>query len=428
MDVSALTARAAGGDAEAMSQHPDQVIVVGAGIVGLSTAWFLQQRGVEVTVVERDAVAAGSSWGNAGWLAPALTMPLPDPAILSTGVRAALSPSSPVYVPFAVDPRLWRFLAGFLRHCTPRRWRSAMSVFNEANAQALAAYDDVPGAPTKSAEPFLAAFDSAQDRQVLLDEFAHAGGTVDYELLDADAVHRLEPLLSREVTHGVRIHHQRFINPGEYVGALADAVIAAGGSIRTGADVQRIVDTGNGAEVRLASGESLRADRIVIANGAWMSDLARPFGVKAVVQAGRGYSFTVRPWRVPSGPVYFPAQRVACTPLGDAAAGLRVAGMMEFRSPDAPLDPRRIDAIVAAAGRMFEGVDWSSRTSEWVGSRPCTADGLPLVGATSSPRVFVAGGHGMWGVALGPLTGRLLAEQITTGVVPGLLRAFDPLR
>jgi D-amino-acid dehydrogenase len=102
--------------------------------------------------------------------------------------------------------------------------------------------------------------------------------------------------------------------------------------------------------------------------------------------------------------------------------------MMEFRSPDAPLDPRRIEAIVAATRPMLDGVDLDARQDEWVGSRPCTTDGLPLVGATRSPRVFTAGGHGMWGIALGPLTGRLLAERIVTGVTPPELVAFDPLR
>src|SRR5690606_27681263 len=95
------------------------VTVVGAGMVGLATAWHLQEAGVDVTVVDRDGVAAGSSWGNAGWLAPALTLPLNDPAILGVGIRAALQPSSPVYVPPSLDPKLLGFLVGFVRHCTP---------------------------------------------------------------------------------------------------------------------------------------------------------------------------------------------------------------------------------------------------------------------------------------------------------------------
>ena len=97
---------------------PDRVVVIGAGMVGLSTAWFLQEHGVQVTVLDRTGVAAGSSWGNAGWLTPGVATPLPEPAVLRYGLRAALSPSSPVYVPPSLKPALLRFLTGFVRHST----------------------------------------------------------------------------------------------------------------------------------------------------------------------------------------------------------------------------------------------------------------------------------------------------------------------
>jgi D-amino-acid dehydrogenase len=172
-----------------------------------------------------------------------------------------------------------------------------------------------------------------------------------------------------------------------------------------------------------------RHDAVVLATGAWLGQLARRHGVRRVVQAGRGYSFSVPCDPMPRGPVYFPTQRVACTPLTTPAGRrLRVAGMMEFRGADAPLDPRRIAAIVDAARPLLRGADLDARLDEWVGSRPCTSDGLPLIGATASPRVFVAGGHGMWGVALGPVTGQLLAERIVTGAAPAELVPFDPLR
>ncbi len=412
-----------------MSPRPDHVIVIGAGMVGLSTAWFLQREGVRVTVVDRGGVAAGSSWGNAGWLAPALTLPLPDPAILAGGIKATLSSSSPVYIPLTTNPRLLKFLADFTRHCTPSKWRSTMSVFNQANAVALATFDEIEGLsePTKQAEPFLAAFASEADRQVLIDEFHHVdelGGHTAFTLLTGEEIHALEPALGEAVTCGIRLDDQRFINPGRYVHALADAVRERGGEIVAG-DVRDISDSGSGVELEIKGGPSMRADAVVIATGTWLGSLARDHGVRTIVQAGRGYSFTVQPEHMPVAPIYLPAQRVACTPLGD---GLRVAGMMEFRKPDAPLDPRRVKAIVDAARPMLTGVDWEARTDEWVGARPCTADGLPLVGATKSPRVFVSGGHGMWGIALGPLSGKLLAAQIARGEKAGLLSSFDPLR
>ncbi|EAP97980.1 d-amino-acid dehydrogenase [Janibacter sp. HTCC2649] len=425
-----------------MAQQPEHVVIVGAGMVGLSTAWYLQEAGVSVTVLDRDGVAAGSSWGNAGWLAPALTLPLPEPAMLRTGILATLKPDSPVYVPLRANPRLAQFLAGFARHCTADHWNKAIEVFNVANAGALAAYDELTeheglgrvDEPTLDAEPFLAGFVSEADRSVLVEEFRHVaqtGGLTSFELLDGDDLHTLAPSLGEAVTHGVRLHRQRYLNPGRFVHALAEAVTARGGEIVSGHRVTNVSQRDERVLVEVRGGESIVADAAVLANGSWIGDLARPHGVRKVVQAGRGYSFTVHPDQVPTGPVYFPTQRVACTPLGKPDEGLRIAGMMEFRNPDDALDPRRVKAIVDAATPMFTGIDWSQREDEWVGSRPCTTDGLPLVGASRSDRVFVAGGHGMWGVALGPLTGKLLAAQMTGTATSGdrdLLTAFDPLR
>jgi D-amino-acid dehydrogenase len=140
--------------------------------------------------------------------------------------------------------------------------------------------------------------------------------------------------------------------------------------------------------------------------------------------AGRGYSFTVK--SAPSaGPLYLPALRVACTPV---PGGMRMAGTMEFRSLEAPVDRHRIEAIIRSARNYLDGVDWTSVSDLWVGPRPVTADGLPLTGATRRPGIYAAGGHGMWGMTLGPATGRLLAEFIATGTLPGELQPFDPCR
>lgn len=411
----------------------DHVIVVGAGMVGLSTAYFLQERGARVTVVDREGVAAGASWGNAGWLSPALTLPLPEPAILAYGLGAMFKPSAPLYMPPTMDLRLIRFLTGFARHCTPAKWRSAMAVFAEVNRVSIAAFEELTDGgveePVYLAEPFLAGFDTAHERESLIKEFdtvTKYGATVDYDLVDGDAMRSIEPTLGTGVNFGIKLFGQHFINPPRFVESLASAVRARGGQIIDRFDVSAVHDRGeSGVEVVALSGESLTADAVVIATGTWLGELARAFGVHQLVQAGRGYSFTVTPETMPTHPIYFPAKRVACTPLGDR---FRVSGMMEFRPADTPLDPRRITAVVDAARPMFTGIVWEDRKEEWVGSRPCTIDGLPLIGATTSPRVHVAGGHGMWGITLGPLTGKYLAASMAGDPVPAVMQHFDPLR
>ena len=411
---------------------PERVAVVGAGMVGLATAWFLQERGVEVTVIDREGVAAGASWGNAGWLTPGIATPLPEPAVLKYGLRAVFSPSSPVYVPPSARPDFLRFVTGFTRHSTMTAWKKAMGALVPVNDLSLQSFDLLKAggvdADTYEAKSFTAAYRTAEERQTLLEEIEHihaSGGDITFDVLSGDEARAVEPALSDTIGAAIVLHGQRFINPGAFVGALADSVVARGGKILTGNAITAITDTATGVALTNDDGITESFDAVVVATGAWLGRLAREFGVKRVVQAGRGYSFSVEVEDLPNGPVYFPAARVACTPVGDR---LRVAGMMEFRKPEAALDQRRIGAIVESARPLLKGADLDHRQDEWVGSRPCTIDGLPLIGATRSSKVFVAGGHGMWGITLGPVTGRLLAEQIVTGATPDALRPFNPLR
>jgi glycine/D-amino acid oxidase-like deaminating enzyme len=426
------TRRRARSAAPALTRAPRRVAVVGGGMVWLATAWFLQESGAQVTVYERDRVAAGASWGNAGWLTPVLAGPLPEPAVLRYGLRAVLSPRSPVYLPLRADPALLRFLASFVRHSTPARWRRGMAAYVPLDARALDAFDVLAAAgvsaPTHPAEPLLACYRTEREREALIEELhaIRAAGQRDvvFGQLTGDQARALGPLLTGEVGAAVQIHGQRYLHPPEYVRSLAQAVTAQGGVVREGAGVREIRDAADDVVLRTGAGEE-RHDAVVVATGTWLGGLARRFGVRQVVQAGRGYSFSVPVEQLPAGPLYFPTQRVACTPLGDR---LRIAGMMEFRRPEAPLDPRRIAAITDAVRPFLAGVDLDDRQDEWVGSRPCTGDGLPLLGRTASPRVFVAGGHGMWGIALGPVTGMLVAETVLKGETPPELRPFDPLR
>jgi D-amino-acid dehydrogenase len=408
------------------------VAVVGAGMIGLSTAWFLQEAGVQVTVYERHHAGAGASWGNAGWLTPGLSAPLPEPAVLRYGLRAVLSARSPVYLPLRADRELWRFLLSFAANSTTGRWRRGMAAYVAVNERCLEAFDTLAAggvtATTTPADPFLACFVRERDSRGLLTELKQirdAGQDVAFRPVNGWRIRSLEPVLTERVGAAVQIFGQRYLHPPEFIRSLADAVRARGGRIIEGADVTRLQPEAAGVGVTCRPGQQHRHDAVVIATGAVFGELAARFGVRRPVQAGRGYSFSVPVERMPAGPLYFPAQRVACTPLNGR---LRVAGMMEFRRPGDELDPRRIAAIVDAVRPLLHGVDLDERRDEWVGSRPCTPDGLPLIGATAAPRVLVAGGHGMWGIALGPITGQLVAQAILKGETPAELAPFDPLR
>lgn len=379
-------------------------------------------------MLDRTGVAAGSSWGNAGWLTPGMAMPIADPSLWAMAPKALLDPDAPIHVPFRVDPALWTFLARFMGHGTQRAWDRTMAALTPIDRLALDAFDELRDGgvqATTHAGPFVVAFERADQAPALIHELEHVarhGQTVPVsEVTDRSTV---APYLSEKITTVYRLDGQRYLEPGPFLQSLAKAFVDAGGTLRSGATVAEVT-ADSGPRVRLTDGEVLSADTVVLAAGAWLSPLARRFGVRTPVMAGRGYSFSVATEHPVTTPVYFPARRVACTPY---EGRLRVAGTMEFRRPDEPLHRRRIDAIVRSVTGLIDGVDLQDRQDEWVGSRPLTPDGLPLIGKTAAPGIFVAGGHGMWGVVLGPATGRLIAEQIVTGDVPDELAPFDPLR
>jgi D-amino-acid dehydrogenase len=413
---------------EPIDRRPRSAIVVGAGIVGLSTAWFLQERGVDVTVVDRTGVAAGASWGNAGWIAPSLTIPLNQPSVLRYGIRSLTNPTAPLNIPWKIDVGLGMFLARFALNCRRSSAMRAVQAQLPLNEECIDAFDVLTGngveAPITTSS-ITAIFQDAQQADHLLGEMRQledAGQATFITRISGRALHEQVPLASMAVTVGVNIHGQRYVDPGQFVEALGHSVVERGATMRA-LEITDVLPSGNGVAVYPRSGRPFTADAAVIATGAWLSRLVGRW-VRIPVQAGRGYSFTVPVDRPMPCPIYLPDVRVACTPYKGA---MRVSGTMEFRHPDDPVVPTRVEAIVASASPLLQGVRWDERSDVWVGPRPVTTDGRPLIGEVARG-VYVAGGHAMRGLVHGPVTGRLLAEHIATGKRPEALRDFDPLR
>ncbi len=409
---------------------PSRVLVIGSGLVGMSCAWSLQEHGVEVCVVDRGRPGAGASWQNAGLVSPAMSVPLPEPGILRYGVRAALSPRSPVAFVRSADPRLVRFMAAMVRSCTTRAWRRGMDAYRVLNEMAVESYEHQRAGGVEvelTRGDVVACFEHPAETGAFLHEIeavVAAGQATEVALLTAAETLAAEPHLSGKVAIGVAVRGQQYLTPQQYVPALAKSVRDRGGKIVEDTVVTKVERR---RDVLVATGPQgeLEADAVVVAAGAWAGGLLAGHGVRVPVYGGRGYSFTVATPEPFREPVYFPVARVAVTPQGDRA---RFAGIMEFGSPDAPPQRARFHHMVRAVRHLLVDLDWSTMADQWMGARPVAADGVPLVGATATPGLYVAGGHGMWGVTLGPLTGSLLAVQIATGATPAPLAPLDPLR
>lgn len=369
---------------ERIDGGPRSVVVVGAGIVGVSTAWFLLERGVDVTVVDRDGV--GASGGNAGWIAPGLALPLNSPAVLRYGLRCLLDSKAPLHIPLTADLGLGMFLVRFAGHCRRSSWQRAVRANAILNEDCIEAFDvliaNLVDAPVTDA-PITAVFDStavARQFQEDLQGLGKAGQTTDITVLTGAALREQVPLASRTVRVGLSVNGQRFIDPARFVAALGRGVVNRGATLRT-LEVAEIVNAANGIAVRPGRRAPLITEAAVIATGAQLPQLAgRWLGVP--VRAGRGYSFTVPVERPMPWSIYLPSVRVAATPHQGA---MRVSGTMEFRHPHAPVMPQRVAALVASAGPLLDGVRWAERSNVWVGARPIAADGRPVI--VGCPRV-----------------------------------------
>jgi D-amino-acid dehydrogenase len=321
---------------------------------------------------------------------------------------------------FAVSPwagrSTWQFLAQFATHCTPRRWARARLALAGLNEHVFAAYDRLSRSgveDTVTQKPLIAAFTRAEHASHLHDD-------ADIEALPLPEARQMVPQLSTEVRHVVRVNGVAYVQPARFLEALATSVVERGGTI----EAPRVVRVDRAGRLLTDSGP-IRADAAVVAAGADIGQLARAWGVRVPVCAGRGYSFSVSTEMPHEYPVYFPHQRATCTPDGDR---VRVTSTMEFARPSSARTTRRVDAIARRVAPLMRGVDWVHRKAEWCGARPVTVDGLPIIGATRIPHLFVAGGHGMWGMTQGPASGELLASYIATGARPTPLIPFDPLR
>lgn len=407
-----------------------RVVVIGAGVIGLSTGYELARRGAEVTIVTDRDPGAGASSNNAGWVVPAESGPVPAPGVILQTLRWMLRPDSPVYVRPEITPSFARFFLGMLRACAPAAYGrsfAATAALARGTMEALDAWAADGMAFEAHAEGELRAYIEHGEFRKAVDDLArYEGAGFAFEVLSGDDARRAVPALGDGVVGAIRFGGQRHVRPQTVVDGLVARVQAHGGSIvrRT---VTRAAVAPDGVEVG-GDGWTTRADALVIAAGAWSGEVARLVGSRLPVRPGKGYSVDYVPAQLDMRPVVMLSEaHCAVTPLD---GGTRVAGTMEFGRLDERISAARVRAIQAAPGRYFR--DWNPdapHATPSAGLRPMMPDGIACIGRLArNDRVFVATGHAMLGLTLAPRTGSLLAAAILEGADPPELRPFSPAR
>ncbi len=398
-----------------MAERSD-VLVIGGGVVGVCSAYFLAEQGMQVTLIDRGEICSGSSYGNAGLVVPSHCVPLAAPGVIRKALKWMFNPESPFYVKPRMSLELFTWLWRFRAACNVRHRDRAMPLIRDLSLKsvelfdAFAAMDDMDFAYQKNG--MLQIFDTGGGlaEGVAEGELARGVG-LEVEVLDASGVReRLSGLATRAVG-GVFYPQDAHMVPAQFVRALAKKVERMGVCVRPHTELMGFDRNGRSIRaVRTTRGE-FAAGEVVLAAGSWSADLARRLDLKLSMQPAKGYSITFkRPDDFPFTPFMCMEAKVGVTPMGDM---LRLAGTLELAGMDMSINQRRVRAVLRAADRYLPELDTETLQllEIWRGLRPCTPDGLPYLGRPAGwDNLVIAAGHAMIGLSLGPVTGKLVSE------------------
>jgi len=408
------------------------VIVIGAGIVGVSSAIHLQRRGAKVTIIDRLPPGDGTSFGNAGVLAACSMVPVPVPGLLTKAPKMLLDPDGPLFLKWAYLPRLLPFLAPYLMNGRATRVRKIAEALSHIVVDAVDEHQTLSrdtGADkwlTGDDYMFLYRNRAAYEADPFTWELRRQNWPHGWDEIESADLREMAPQINPEYTFAARFgQHGLCTSPGSYTKALAKHFVSEGGQVIAG-EVTALAAPENGPVTVTVSGETYTASRIVVAAGVYSSEVAKLVGAAFPLEAERGYHIELKDptHNVPIPTMVADGKFVASPQAG----GLRVAGLVEFGGTEAGPSKGPIKLLRRRIADVLPGLEYQSHT-EWLGYRPATPDSLPVIGAKAGqPNVFYAFGHHHIGLTGAPKTGRLLAAMMS-GEMPNIdMAPYSPDR
>lgn len=410
------------------------VIIVGGGIIGLTSAYYLAKGGWKVTVVDRDDFTDNCSYGNAGMIVPSHFTPLAAPGIITQGIKWLFNSRSPFYVKPSPSLSLISWGLKFIRHANEQHVvRSAPDIL-ALNNLSKDLYNELANELGDefglACRGILMLFKTEKTaaEEVHLAEQATALG-LDVGVLTHEQVQALEPDVKLDVMGATHYRSDAHLHPPALMASLIHRIKQLGVVLKPHTEVKGFERNGGKITKVIATAGELSADVVVLTGGAWLGTLAKKAGLTVPLMPGKGYSFMTNAFE---GKVRHPAllleARVALTPMGGE---VRIGGTMELAPVNHHVNMNRVAGIVGSIPDYYPEyrLPMPEKQAIWHGFRPCSPDGLPYIGRSSTiNNLIVAGGMGMMGLSLGPAAGKIVSELAQGEKTSADIRLFDPER
>ncbi|GAA3553269.1 NAD(P)/FAD-dependent oxidoreductase [Snuella lapsa] len=409
------------------------VIIIGGGIIGLSTAYYLQKEGCQVTVIDKSDFSEGASYVNAGYITPSHFIPLAAPGMITKGLKWMFNESSPFYVKPRLDLEFLKWALAFKRSATKKKVEKAIPVIKDINLLGRDLYE----AMRDSGD-----FSFHYERKGLLMCYkSDAVGEEEWEIgkrgieeglevkhLSPEDVKAIEPRTGLNIKGAVHFMSDAHMTPNHFMPEMV-AYLRSKGVVLLEKEAVTDVEVSEGKIGKVITDkQELMSDEVVLAAGSWSPHISKKLGVKIPLQAGKGYRINVSRETHITIPAILCEAKVAVTPMDGFT---RFAGTMEIAGINHNINTKRVDAIANAAKRYYDGLEITNdeKAAAACGLRPCTPDGLPYIGRSSKCKnLTIATGHAMMGWSLGPATGKLVSELIVDTKTSLNLEPFSPDR
>jgi D-amino-acid dehydrogenase len=411
-----------------------RITIIGGGVIGLCTAYFLQKSGYKVSVIDKGDISDGCSFGNMGYISPSHFIPLASPGIISQGLKWMLSSSSPFYIKPRLNPELLRWGLAFWKKANEKNVKEGSVNLNNLLQLSRELMNDFKNEFSGSFDMIekgcfmLYKTEKMGEHEKHLAEQAHHFG-LKTEICSAEKVQQYEPEVEVDVAGGVLYLDDCHLNTRKFMEVLYAHLKKAGVQFYLHSNVKGFKKNNGKISGIITDKLELNCDELIIANGSWMPELAKMLGIRILMQPGKGYSIVYNELKKN---LHYPAilveERTATTPIN---RWLRIGGTMELSGHSDNILPKRVMAIYDAFKKYYPSLDIQPPDTgkAWFGYRPVTPDGLPYIGRHKQYNNLVfAGGHAMLGVSAAAGTGKLVEEIIGKKQLEIPVLAFDPAR